>query len=58
MIVRRVIPSLAGFFLGAVLLGLATGRWHWDILGGALTGAAILLIVTALQARWSRRTRA
>jgi hypothetical protein len=48
---RRVVPALAGFLLGAVLYRLIRGTWTWDVLAGALFGAAIILLITLARAR-------
>ena len=48
---HAVAPALAGFFLGAVLWRLFRGTWTWDVLAGALFGAAIIVLITLARAR-------
>jgi hypothetical protein len=48
---RQFILMLVGFLLGAVAYRLVAGVWQWDFLAGALTAAAIFLVITLVRAR-------
>ncbi len=49
--IRLAMPALVGLLIGVVLYGLFTGRWQWPYLAGAMTGVAILLLITVLRSR-------
>jgi hypothetical protein len=46
---RRVVPALAGFLIGAAIYGLFTGSWQWDYVAGGSTGVAVMLLITVLR---------
>ena len=48
---RQVVPTLAGFVIGAVLSRLFRGTWDWDTLVGIFIGMAIVLLVSLVRAR-------
>jgi hypothetical protein len=48
---RRVVPALAGFVLGAVLSRLFRGTWDWATLAGILFGMVIIMLVSLGRAR-------